>query len=252
MKWPEFLDHGGHPCPFPQERSREYAKYQRPADDPVCGECGCTVLYQENGQCVDCFAIASWRVVRNAPETYPTTAVHAEMLDKDYIVTAVPCPNGAHLKQLSLGSGTQCQVCKGIVSTKCPDCSTWSIVHKGMGPCRTCTPSPRATAIHAGATKYIPLENCPNCDTRALRRVDNGRCDQCVANALGVDKRTLKMDEATRGVLINAPDSVIDCATAITMGLTAFRTGLKCVNGHAGWRYVKGGACIDCNKSTIL
>lgn len=252
-RWPEFTDHKGGPCPFPKDKQRGFAKYQRPADDPVCRKCGCTVLYQENDQCVVCFAKEAWSDTCMSLK-YPTTGLHARAMGLSYFYTPEPCSKGAHLVTKDISNPRiNCWTCsttkRSHSGEKCPDCDQRAAVRADTGECGGCHPSPRQLAIKAGDSKYLPDVPCPHCNTIALKRVDNGQCDQCILDARGgVDGRATRMDEPSRVLMESAPDTVLDRPTARAMGLTIYRTGEECTNGHTGWRYVSTGGCITCKR----
>lgn len=44
----------------------------------------------------------------------------------------------------------------------------------------------------------------------------------------------------------NFPDLKISKKEAVGMNLTIYRTGRACKYGHASWRYVSNGACLQC------
>jgi hypothetical protein len=46
----------------------------------------------------------------------------------------------------------------------------------------------------------------------------------------------------------DTPDTVISREMAKGLGFKVFRTGRACKRGHAAFRYVSTGGCIDCHK----
>ena len=99
----------------------------------------------------------------------------------------------------------------------------------------------RQQAIQDGKTWYMPTVDCPKCGERALKNIHNGACQGC--NPPRKDTRTPTME-----MMDNNPDMIISREEARDLEMTVYRTGEECINGHAGWRYVSTGNCIDCRK----
>lgn len=112
--------------------------------------------------------------------------------------------------------------------------------------------SPRQVAIAAGATWYTPRlgDPCPR-GHQADRRVSNGSCRECeriAAEARGSRCIDGGPRTPTAELMANNPSLVMDREQAKLLGFKAYRTGKLCARGHAGWRYVSTGACIDCKE----
>ena len=104
-------------------------------------------------------------------------------------------------------------------------------------------PSPRQTAVSAGAVWYDPAPDdpCPHGHV-APRRVANGSCRACEqACKPGQQPRT-----AGNSLRDICPDTIISRDDARTAGFAHYRTGLPCRAGHIGWRYVSTGNCLSC------
>lgn len=100
--------------------------------------------------------------------------------------------------------------------------------------------SPRQLAIAAGESWYDPGKPCPRCGGSCRRRVANGRteCDERGGRPRGETPEAVLMRQS--------PDMTLERAAARSMSLKVFRTGKACRKGHAGWRYVSSGECLDC------
>jgi hypothetical protein len=105
--------------------------------------------------------------------------------------------------------------------------------------------SPRLIAKVAGQMKYMPDVPCKYCGGIHMKRVDNGLCDGCKAKAKGIDAPVL--DRGTRAVMAAmGPDYQVDRKQAKAMGLTAYRDGKYCPDGHTGWKFLANDACVTC------
>jgi len=100
---------------------------------------------------------------------------------------------------------------------------------------------PRAAARAAGYPTYIPTETCPACGQLAPRNVVNNSCHGCK----GEDKRRSQSQRFAE----ENPEFVIDKETAKALGFTLYRTGNHCRKGHAAYRYVSTGNCLECLKN---
>jgi len=129
-----------------------------------------------------------------------------------------PCPVSGHIGLRTLTS--ECRVCQIEVEA----------------PTKL---SPRQAALAAGEDTYVPEEPCKVCGERAPREVGNGRCGGCRDASEG--NRTAKF-------MSDNPDLVLTKQQAKAMGLSIYRTGKKCRQGHSGYRYVSNSGCIDCKK----
>jgi len=119
--------------------------------------------------------------------------------------------------------------------------------HVGMktfdGKCYICsknqTKSPRQIALENGQNKYMPVKQCKNGHT-ALKRVDNGECSACAgARPNSTPPRQIPIYKLY-------PDMVVSYEMAVNTGMKTYRTGEKCKNGHAGWRWVSTRNCLTC------
>jgi hypothetical protein len=55
------------------------------------------------------------------------------------------------------------------------------------------------------------------------------------------------MDEGTRAVMAAmGPDYLVDRNQAKAMGLTAYRDGKYCPEGHTGWKFLANDSCVTC------
>lgn len=104
-------------------------------------------------------------------------------------------------------------------------------------------PSPRQQAIRDGKKWYLPTEPCPKCGQTAEKRVDNGQCRGCMAEARSQEDGRETADSV---MMRECPDLVISRENARAAGFKVYRTGKPCRKGHAGYRYVSTGNCIEC------
>lgn len=222
MTLPRYRDHKGHLSPYPIDKNvavREgLPKYLRPVSSPRC-HCGCEALYVETDECIFCMAKARWVEAESDPGTFPVTLDGAIDLGHDYVLTPEPCIDGPHLISVSLDGRKGCATCKRMLS-------------------------PRAQALKDGEKWYTPKKPCVHCRERALKRTYDGKCQGCHP----LTDRAAKMDEPTRTLMENAPDTILDRDTAVAMDLTAYRSGQYCKYGHQAWRYVATRGCITCHR----
>jgi hypothetical protein len=98
--------------------------------------------------------------------------------------------------------------------------------------------------------KYLPTVPCKDCGGIYMKRVNNGECDGCVAivkEARGLGPRTPTLDGGTRAVMAAmGPDYLVDRNQAKAMGLTAYRDGKYCPDGHTGWKFLANDTCVTC------
>ncbi len=263
------------------------ARYLRPADDPTCPVirpsghvCICPVLYTDTDECVICTALNLFNIALSMPDKKPTTWDGAVENGFDYVLTPAPCLKGPHLKSIWISKNSAaCATCqmdkeyergakraeksprqKAIANREkiympekqCRMCGMFAYKNVENGACHGCMPakvispkSPRQIAKAAGDQKYVPSEPCPKCRTLAPKRVDTGRCDGC-----NPPKRLqATISPNTRAVMGGTPaDHILDKHAAIAMGLTAYRDGKYCPEGHQGWKYVANGKCVTCGE----
>jgi hypothetical protein len=155
------------------------------------------------------------------PDPFPTTAAQALHQGVDWYYPGV-CMNGPHLLRLSLTTG-RCTACADEAAAL-----------------RDERRSPRAIARAAGQLHYMPNEPCTNCWTLALHSVASNACTNCSSKPMGETPET----EIRR----SNPGLILSLADAEVLGLRIYRTGKPCGKGHTGFRYVKGGACIECKE----
>lgn len=119
------------------------------------------------------------------------------------------------------------------------------------GTCYVCEQDrqdrPRQKAIAAGATWYDPKPGdlCAK-GHQARRRVSNGSCEQCEADAREAKAGVSKKRTPSAQIMADCPDMILSRSDAVTLGFKVYRTGKKCTNGHSGWRYITTGGCLDC------
>lgn len=207
--------------------------------DAAGGLPGPKIRYTEGAVCVGCLhrdgprILAGWRA--GSPDAPPVVVMSREAAlaaGVDYFVggdseQGMLCHNGPHLRLTHIATG------------RCLTCQSRRTVRKPAPP-----PSPRKLARRAGHRYYVPTDPCPDCGQRAERDVVTNRCTGCVKvrRVRGVDGRAT---EASR-LMAEAPDLVVSRRDAKAFGFAVYRTGAACLNGHAGWRYVSTGGCIDC------
>jgi hypothetical protein len=123
----------------------------------------------------------------------------------------------------------------------CEKCGKTADRNTRSNECRGCHPlpsdaiSPRKAAMLAGRKWYTPDKACAYCGQCAPKRVNNGACKGCV------------QPDATAVTIRDAPDLVLSKADALALGLTAYRTGEPCENGHAAYRHTATDQCIPCS-----
>ena len=106
--------------------------------------------------------------------------------------------------------------------------------------------SPRQQAISDGQAWYTPATPCPRCNTLSKRYVAGGRCQGC-AKETGAHQTTIDARQTPDSLFMQqAPDQVITRAQAKLWGMKVYRTGRPCNAGHAGYRYLSTGSCIQC------
>lgn len=222
MSMPRYKDHLGRLSYFPTSKEVAFrdglSKYLRPASSPRC-HCGCEGLYVETDECIFCMAKQKWDEYSRHPEEHPVTLEGATYFGSDFVITPEPCKDGAHLVARFVDGRDGCAICKSRLS-------------------------PRQMALRHNEKWYLPNKPCVHCRQRAMRRVQDGKCEGCFP----LKPQAHKMDEPTRMLMENAPDTVMDRDLAKTMGLTAYRSGQFCKYGHAGWRYISTRGCITCHR----
>lgn len=185
--------------------------------------------------------------------------------DHAFTISPEPCKVKPHYGLKRLGKCYQCQqdklkptprqaaIAAGekwyTPSAPCQRCGTTAERRVDNGSCSGCNPprsneptdSPRQAAIAAGEKWYMPTEPCPKCNTVALKRVDNGICQGCRPRTEN-DQR-----ETPDSIMMREnPDMVISRTDAESLDMKVYRTGTTCKHGHAAWRYVSTGNCIEC------
>lgn len=199
------------------------------------GLAGPKIRYVEGTACVGCLHVAAPRILAgwlsgspDAPPIVAMTPGAALAAGVDYFVggdreQGLLCHNGPHLRLTH------------VITGRCVTCQAGRRVPKPARPL-----SPRRLARRAGRRYYTPTEACPDCGQLAERDVGSNRCSGCAATA--TDGR----ETETSRMMADCPDLVLGRADARALGLTVYRTGAACLNGHTGWRYVSTGGCIDC------
>ena len=158
---------------------------------------------------------------------------------------------------------------------------------KGTRRCVTCeelrAKAPRKLAIAAGEKWYMPDTPCNKCNTRSLKRVDNGQCQGCTPSEVTISPRQAALTAGETWYMpdnyckrcntqslkrVNdgrckgcAPpkvkakvdevnplpaDTIMDRVTARSLGFKHYRTGAYCKRGHTSFRYVSTGQCCEC------
>jgi len=145
----------------------------------------------------------------------------------------IVCPHGPHLRKTSISTG------------RCVECET-DVAHF-----RAQRRGPRAIARASGERYYTPAAPCGTCGTASPRHVVTNGCTGChrapvVATPTVDGRRTPSQIFADEN-----PEFVMSRDSANAMGFTLYRTGEKCRRGHAGWRYVSTGNCLDCLKGEV-
>jgi len=122
----------------------------------------------------------------------------------------------------------------------CEKCQQLADRNTRSNECRNCHPlpsdrvSPRKAAMLAGEKWYTPAEPCTYCGQCAPKRVHDGTCRGCTDT------------DATALMIRDAPDLVLSKSDALLLGLTAYRTGEPCANGHATYRHTATDRCANC------
>lgn len=186
-----------------------------------CQICGKREIFSSDNSCVTCFQndlqtyLDDWG---EDPTEYPcailpSTRALADAQNINYVInpTATLCRHGKHLKLLSKGGH-----CLGCAGDK--------------------RETRRAVAKAAGDATYSPKFECKACHTHE-RYVSNGKCTACCP-----------YENAAARTMRESPDLIVSRIEAARMGLKVYRTGESCRQGHAGFRYVKGGRCVSCAK----
>lgn len=250
------------------------AVYLRPPElGKFCEHDHCAHLYTETQECVVCTRDALWETAKANPDTHPLSTESALALGLEYTLNGQACFNGPHLLASPINGG-KCFTCsdkkrnsprqKAMAANElkymplepCAKCQTMSLKRVDNGACDGCaaaakasrTLSARMTAKLAGERWYIPEVPCPYCLTVAKKRVDNGHCLGCNPPKRGHDH----ISDSTRAVMDNvAPGFILEKSTAVTTGLTAYRDGKFCPEGHTGWKYISGG-CVTCGGDACV
>lgn len=78
------------------------------------------------------------------------------------------------------------------------------------------------------------------------QQYDTGLNMDVVMNAFNVGA----ISANTRMVMTEMPKwTVIEKVVARTMGLTAYRDGKYCPEGHQGWKYIANDKCVTCGEN---
>lgn len=212
----------------------------------------------------------------NVPEQYNTAEILNEVgemcnilqSDPTFRLHNEPCKQHGHIhiSNDSVGTCWQCSQMKSaqddarlrndpyyVASGPCGGCKEITLRDTTNRECTSCghvpatgrnastTDSPRQAAIAAGEKWYMPTDPCPKCNTVTLKRVDNGICQGCRPRTDN-DQR-----ETPDSIMMREnPDMVISRADAESLDMKVYRTGTTCKHGHAAWRYVSTGNCIEC------
>lgn len=67
-----------------------------------------------------------------------------------------------------------------------------------------------------------------------------------VLAVLLADKTVDRRHSESFNLARNFPEMTISRGDARALGLTIYRTGKPCLNGHTSWRFVSSGACVAC------
>jgi len=257
-------------------------------DGIICGSCGiCSIKYTINDECVHCSRLRSIDFYNSAVlgkswerettdeiktalasfpqsdfEFFPRSPNEAAAIGSPVWVRLETCSRAGHVGVRTIEGA--CYLCENtqtkssrvearkagekwyIPDKPCPKCGKRAKRRVHDNQCLGCndlkpTVSPRQIAIAAGEKWYKPETACPRCHTHALRHVDNGRCQGC-------RPPSSQQSDIAGQLMTEQPDMIIDRQAAKEIGLTVYRTGTPCTHGHAGWRYVSTGGCIDCLK----
>lgn len=216
--------------------------YTRWMDRDGCPRCkaegrgdGKKARYLKDDSCCFCMGVdayALWPLwlqgEPSRPELWATTPDAALALGIDWYYGSpshhVLCTNGPHFRKTSIATG------------RCVECE------KDAAHFRSLTKGPRAIARAAGDRYYTPTEACPSCGTLADRHVVTNGCSGCRSATKAVDARRTPSQMFAE----ENPDFILTREGAKALGFTLFRTGEPCRRGHAGWRYVSTGNCLEC------
>lgn len=219
--------------------------YTRWMDRDGCHRCeaegrgdGKKARYLKDDSCSFCMSIdanALWPLwlqgEPSRPEPWTTGPADSLALGVDWYYGSpshpILCPNGPHLRKTSISTG------------RCVECE------KDAAYFRSLTKGPRAIARAAGERYYTPSDACQACGKAAPRHVVTNGCTGCH----GASKATPAVDARRTPSQIFAeenPDFIMPREAAQALGFTLFRTGDPCRRGHAGWRYVSTGNCLEC------
>lgn len=104
-------------------------------------------------------------------------------------------------------------------------------------------------AVAMGQDWYYGSPSYPRvCVDRMHLRKTHIVTKRCVACAEATRKTvTDGRTTASRKFAKDNPEYIIDRESARSLGFTLYRTGLACRRGHAGWRYVSTGNCVECH-----
>lgn len=226
-------------CPWGKEEAIKlgYTKY---ADINGCDKCtspGYKIRFVDGDQCVGCLTKdiedlwPLWQQgMPSRPEPWCTSPdMAAEMgLSWYYDSPNRPrlCENRPHLRKTH------------IHTERCVECEDEVKKLKALAR------GPRANARSLGYLTYIPINPCPNCGQIAERNVSTNACYGC--------KKDDSRQSASRIFARDNPELIMTKDEAKSVGLTLYRTGEHCKNGHASWRYVSTGNCLECIKKEKL
>lgn len=113
-------------------------------------------------------------------------------------------------------------------------------------------------SLDLGRARYYSYERLP-CKHFGWRRTLDGGCEECARPRPHVGRppsQVPKEEKSMRGPKrsgkvdpsLEDPEMIISRDDAHMLGYRIFRTGKECLNGHAGWRRVDSGACVECMK----
>jgi len=218
--------------------------YTRWMDRDGCPRCklegrgaGKKARYLKDDSCSFCLSIdahilwSTWvQGDPSRPDVWSTDPQTSIILGLDWYYGSpshpIMCPHGPHLRKTS------------IITGRCVECEKDAVYFKSLKK------GPRAIARAAGERYYTPAEPCPACGTAAQRHVVTNGCTGChkAASEPAVDARRSPSQTFAK----ENPDFILSRESAVDMGFTLFRTGERCRRGHAGWRYVSTGNCLEC------
>lgn len=127
---------------------------------------------------------------------------------------------------------------------------------KGRPGCHHCDTmgTLKQQAHDAGAEHYVVTSPCRGCGDHTLRNTADDSCVECgyipYSNKPERDRRTAaeRTETPDQVFMRENPDMVLGKDEAEMCGLKVYRTGNACRKGHAGWRYISTGNCIECLK----